>query len=465
MSLVCAIDSQVAPQVAGGTETALLSLISSLGKLDTHERFVLLGLKRFGEHLRPYMGQNQSLYTWPNQYTWFHPEHSTPLFMGPKWRRLRKLSGPMEGIIKWAHGFYAAGQPLGPRAARLMGKLGSFGPLVPPAYRFYVGLRAPGLRPLSSNKADAILRSRGVSVVHFPYPLHFPTGLPFVYEPWGLPHLHHPEHFRNGEPEWMDALFRSGCEDAAMVVTATHWVKQDIVSRYRIPAERIAVIPRLPIGVTESLAAWPDLSKWNLPHHFALFPAMTWPTKNHLGLLRGLARLRDSYGQVLHVVFTGRQEESQWRRIQEQIQTLSLSEQVHFLGPVPFADLQILFRTARFLVFPSVFEGLGLPLLEAFHYGLPVVASRAACIPEVVGDAAILFDPTDDDSIAQALRKAIREPDLLTELGQRGSARLREHFPSHETIANMFISCYRHAAGATLNSTQQRLLHEITGRS
>jgi glycosyltransferase involved in cell wall biosynthesis len=413
-ALTCAIDAQISPDVAGGTETALLSLIGALGRMPTEERFVVIGMTDHGPRLAPFLGPNQTLMIWPERYCWYTPagaRHRTPDATSRRkpgvWRRIGKLVAERHGTRR---------------------------------------------------RADARLRPHGASVVHFPYPHHFPTTLPFVYEPWGLPHVHFPQHFAPGEPEWMDRLYRGGCEEAALVVTATRWVKKDIVASYGIAPEKVAVIPRVPAAPAQPAA--PPAARPGLPADFALFPAMTWPTKNHIGLLRALARLRDAHGVKLHVVCTGRPYKPHWNEILAERAALKLGDQVHFLGAVSGAELTSLFRAARFLVFPSLFEGLGLPPLEAFQHGLPVVASNAGGIPEVVGEAALLFDPESEESLVGALLKAVREPGLLAELRARGTARLERFSPVK--MAKMFVTCYRHAARAPLSEEQGALLSEMT---
>jgi glycosyltransferase involved in cell wall biosynthesis len=113
-------------------------------------------------------------------------------------------------------------------------------------------------------------------------------------------------------------------------------------------------------------------------------------------------------------------------------------------------------------VHPSKFEGLGLPPVEAFQRGVPVLASTAACIPEVVGDAALAFDPDDVDAITAALKRAVEEPELLAELQRRGSARVDAFFPAPATLARMFATVYRKAAGAPLDAAGEALLTEMT---
>jgi glycosyltransferase involved in cell wall biosynthesis len=386
---LCAIDAQISPTVAGGTETHVALQLDALAK-HSGERFVVLGRQGEAEQLRPLIGANMDLVEYPCRYAW----------------------GPSEQ------------------------------------------------ERLSASENDALLKARGVGLVHFPYPQHFATDLPFVYEPWGLPHHHFPELYSQEEAAWIEALFRDGCGRAAMVITATRWVKRDLMAAYGLPSSRIAVLPRVPLPGPQTLdpSTLPD----DLPEGFALFPGVTWPTKNHLGLLRAIARLRDVHGVRLDLICTGRTKKPMFPLIKDALKELRLKSQVRFLGPIPRQDLEALFRRASFLVHPSKFEGLGLPLVEAMRFGLPIVASNAACIPEVVGDAALLFDPDDPEAMALALKKALADPRLLEDLRHNGQRRLQSHFPDHQGLATRFVAIYKCAAGRALTSEERGLIEQMT---
>ena len=259
----------------------------------------------------------------------------------------------------------------------------------------------------------------------------------------------------------MDGLFSRGCRKAAMVVTATRWVKQDIIAKYGIRPERIAVIPRLPRFDHADQFMDRDKALAGLPETFALFPSATWVTKNHTRLIRAIARLRDEHGVSVNLVCTGRTDTPESEQINSEIRRHNLESQVQFLGVVPVERLNTLYKNAKFLVHPSIFEGLGLPLLEAFHNGLPVLASTAACIPEVVGDAALLFDPFDEADITLALLEVTRKPEILDDLRIKGTHRIEHGFPSLGKIVKMFDAIYRHAAKVSLNNEQKKLLDEM----
>ena len=114
---------------------------------------------------------------------------------------------------------------------------------------------------------------------------------------------------------------------------------------------------------------------------------------------------------------------SKYAALRRTVHRYKLHKHVRFFGFVPDATLAILYRLARVFVFPSLYEGFGLPPLEAMVHGLPVIASAATCLPEVCGDAALLVDPLDTDAIAAALARVLGEPELARELVGRGRAR------------------------------------------
>ena len=117
------------------------------------------------------------------------------------------------------------------------------------------------------------------------------------------------------------------------------------------------------------------------------------------------------------------------------------------LGSIPSDDLVAMFGAAWVLVFPSLFEGIGMPLLEAMQYGLPVIASNVTCLPEVAGDAALYLDPLRVDAIADALLAAHQRPDLLEHRRRAAPAALARY--DWPRAARTYVACYRAVAGAT----------------
>src|SRR5262249_42109345 len=151
------------------------------------------------------------------------------------------------------------------------------------------------------------------------------------------------------------------------------------------------------------------------------YPAITWPHKNHIALLKALAVLREK-GTIIPLVASGHQQEF-YRTIEQWIRQLHLQDQVRFVGFVDSIELQCLYRLCRGLAFPSKFEGWGLPVTEAFSLGVPVACSNVTSLPEVAGDAALLFDPDQPEQIADAVYKIWTDDTLRATLVQRGKDR------------------------------------------
>jgi glycosyltransferase involved in cell wall biosynthesis len=426
-----AINAQVNPGNPGGAESAIQGMIAHFEhETRADDRLVLLATERYAPAFRQLARPRQEVMVWPFQQVAYAPFRT----MTHRWQRVQR------------------------RAGRL-----GFG--VDAVHRLYWHASRSLARPPSAAQADRALRARGVEVVHFPYAVHFETSLPFLYEPLDLQHRHFPALFSEGEIRWRDTIYRRGCERARLIVTGTRYTKHDIVNEYGIDPARIAVIP-----IRSAVPATPPTpdrvarvrQTYGLPERFLLYPAMAFPHKNHLRLFEALAVLRDTHAIVLPLVCTGRVYESHTPVLERAIARLGLNDQVMSLGPVPTDDLIGLFGAAWALVFPSLFEGIGMPVLEALQFGLPVIASNASCLPEVAGEAAIFFDPTSVDAIVGALRQAYEHPELLTHSLEAAPATLARF--SWPEAARTYFACYRAAADQTLTAEEQSLYDEAISR-
>lgn len=383
------------------------------------------------------------------------------------------IPSSMQGVsrfefIKWRNGQLASGywrqRPAmrGQRIRRLFGKHDYLFDLGIDLYRS-ARYGADRSNDIASN--DQALRNHRVAAVHFPAPQLFRTSLPFLYEPWDLQYLHYPDFFPAEERAWRDRTYRLGCETSALVVTATHWTKNDIVEKFGIPPKKIAAIPRNSLITAIELDDHKRqelLEASNIPADFMFYPAMCFEHKNHIRLLQALSLLRDRDGLKLNLVLSGRIHKPFWPQVQSEIERLRLSDQVTVLGGVNEELLTALFMSASFLIFPSLFEGLGLPILEAFRHSLPVLAAAETCIPEVVGDAAILFDGCDVDAIAAAIANAVENPDQLSALIPAGHRRLDQFRWDRAGVA--FAACYKQIMQEPLNDVERVALQESIGQ-
>jgi glycosyltransferase involved in cell wall biosynthesis len=171
-------------------------------------------------------------------------------------------------------------------------------------------------------------------------------------------------------------------------------------------------------------------------------------------LLEALALIRAREDVAIPVVCPGTKNRH-FGRIERRMRELGLGDTTHFPGFVSPLELRGLYQLATALVFPSRFEGWGLPICEAFSAGLPVAASSATSVPDLVGDAGLLFDPDDPEEMAASVLRLWRDPVLRQTLASRGAARAEVLTFDH--TARLFRAHYRRLCGAAL-STEDRIL-------
>ncbi|NPV68474.1 MAG: glycosyltransferase family 4 protein [Anaerolineae bacterium] len=306
--------------------------------------------------------------------------------------------------------------------------------------------------------SDGAIEQAGIGLMHFVTQNGFLTDIPSIYQPWDLQHLHLPELFTQAEINSREIRYRRFCHQAAAVAVASRWARVDLLHHYRLPEDKVIVVPMASVLAAYTPPTADDLAqtarKFALPERFIFYPAQTWPHKNHLSLLDALASLRAD-GLTVPLVCTGTLNEF-YPRIAAHVRRLGLEQQVRFLGYVAPADIQCLYRLAEAVVIPSRFESWGLPVSEAFMAGVPVAASTATSLPELVGDAGLLFDPTQPAEIAAAVRCLWVNEALRCTLIRRGIERARLF--SWERTARIFRAHYRRITGRQLTEEDRALV-------
>lgn len=215
---------------------------------------------------------------------------------------------------------------------------------------------------------------------------------------------------------------------AARVISISEWTKQLCMERLGISGERIDVVYHgvdleqfRPIGDADTLEQ--VRKRYDLPERYLLFLGSTLPVKNVGRLVGAFARLcqRGDFEDYRLVIAGGQG----WGHdaVLEAVNRLGVAGRVSFPGFVRGADLPALYSAATLFVVPSLYEGFGIPILESFACGTPVIASNASCLPEVAGDAALLFDPNDEEDLAGALERALSDDALRERMVRRGLER------------------------------------------
>lgn len=423
-----AINAQLNPGGgSGGTVTVLRALAALASLEDGPEEYVFVGPHDSAEWLRSILPPRQTVVRGPA------PVEPGPDRLEPFKRALGPLRPAARGLRRFLNTTVQT-------AEEATSGLASSKSLAPPRPRnFYEGL--------------------GCDVIHFPFQSYEPCNLPTVYNPHDLQHLHHPEFFTPPEVARREALHPLACRAAHTVAVASEFVKRDVVECYHVAPEKVQVIPWAPPPLPEASSVV-DIStlreKYGLSERsFAFYPAMTWEHKNHVRLLEALAVLRDRAGLEVRFVFTGHKTEF-WPRVERRMNELKLAGQVSFLGLIPREELSAFYRAAQFVFVPTLFEAASAPLFESWQHGAPVACSSVTSLPEQAAGAALLFDPSDVETIAAALARMATDEELRGELRRRGASRLEDF--SLERTAKAYRAVYRRAAGLSLCEEDRHLL-------
>jgi glycosyltransferase involved in cell wall biosynthesis len=213
------------------------------------------------------------------------------------------------------------------------------------------------------------------------------------------------------------------------VIAVSESGKQDIVHFAQVPENRVEVIPEAADSAvyyprTDAVALAQVQSRYGISAPYLLYVArIEHPGKNHVRLIRAFSRLKaEGLLPGVQLVLAG----SDWsgaEAVHAEAARSPFAADIRFTGFVRSSDLPLLYSGAETFVFPSLYEGFGLPLLEAMQCGVPVACSNTSSLPEVAGDAAVMFDPSDECAIAAALESLCTDPERRKLYVERGLAR------------------------------------------
>ena len=240
---------------------------------------------------------------------------------------------------------------------------------------------------------------------------------------------HSPDNLRPSHQRYMTCFSPQFARYSTRIATVSEFSKRDIAETYHLPPEKIDVVydgahaDYRPLSIEEQART---REHYTQGHPYFLFVSTIIKRKNLATLLRAFDRFRESDTRDMRLVVVGHR--VWWQdELKAAYDTMRHQEDVLFVGRADSGELARLMGSATALAYPSLFEGFGIPILEAFHSEIPVVTSNCTSMPEVAGDAALLVEPTDADALADALSRLATDDDLRRQLIARGRIQ-RERF-------------------------------------
>ena len=225
---------------------------------------------------------------------------------------------------------------------------------------------------------------------------------------------------------WWRLQYRYVCRCADRFLAVSEFTKREMVDILHIPPEKIAVVPcacsseMRPVADPASLVVLRE--KYRLPERFVLFVGNFNPRKNLERLIRAFDRAKGE-GLIHHLVIAG---EQGWKFDRTAaLRGIRHSRDIHFTGYVPDGDMPTLYSAAELFAFPTLYEGFGIPVLEAQACGTPVLTSNGSSLPEVGGEGAVYVDPYDTEGICAGMRHVLDNPEIAQQLVQKGLANVQ----------------------------------------
>ena len=314
------------------------------------------------------------------------------------------------------------------------------------------------IRSVPSKVYNALLRDIGTAppvdtlarirpdLAFFPNYTVFPmrARVPKVVVVYDLSFRRHPDMFTARTRRFLDRWVPRSMESADAVVAISEFTRQEIISTYSVDPEKLVVVP---CGIDPNLFRRTSdeivdatLHRYGIVRGYVLTVGTIEPRKNLLGLLEAFRSLPASIKQRHPLVIVGGKG---WRDnaiVHELDAMAAAGEPVHRLGYVADADLPALYGGAGVFAYPTLYEGFGLPVLEAMACGAPVVTSNTSSLPEVAGSAAVLTDPTDNQEVASAIESVVSSPSRSETLAAAGIDRAKRY--TWDTSATVLLDLF-----------------------
>jgi len=340
-------------------------------------------------------------------------------------------------------------------------KMSEFGPL--PGNFHSVPLAEPDHTFAGYVDFRAAVRRLQFDVVHIPHLFWMPRGLgcPYVLTVHDLlEHMYGSRNLSSLRRSLHFYLTRRVLRGSARVMAVSQFTKNEIHKLLAIPDERIEVVynaidERFLRGHASDADRALIAQRYQVNYPFLLYAGAIRPHKNVVRIIEAFSALKSELAKEgrfedLKLIIIG-DDMSNNPRLRRTVVSGGVQNDVRFLGFVPIEVLRIFYDVAKIFVFPSLYEGFGLPPLEAMAHGTPVVTSNTSSLPEVVGNAALMVNPENVFEIRRALHKALLDPTTRERMKQRGYEQAQRF--SWEISVSRILEIYREVAGARVART------------
>lgn len=246
--------------------------------------------------------------------------------------------------------------------------------------------------------------------------------IPTVVTIHDVSYLYYPEEFLKNDLYKLTHWTAAAVARSKQIIAVSKTTKKDLLKHYQIEEDKVSVIYN---GFTKLNAENPDrnpIEAYNLKNNkYILYVGTLQPRKNINILIRAFKNVQEKHSS-LKLVIVGKKG-WMWKTIFEEVEDLQLTESIIFTGYIPDAEVAELYKHALVFVLPSLYEGFGIPILEAMSQRCPVIASYRSSLPEIAGEACLYFDPADPEALATKIESIIQDPQLRNDLIQKGIER------------------------------------------
>lgn len=295
-----------------------------------------------------------------------------------------------------------------------------------------------------------IIKKEKIDLMHFPHwnvPIFYPDPFILTLHDLTMFHFPRPEATTLGPIKfWFKdkvhrLVIKSAAKKAKHIITASEFTRYDVHKTLKVPLEKMTTVYQEPLINSELRMSDEevDLANFGISKPYVLYVGSAYPHKNLEGLLKAWKIFEDKYDNGYQLVLAGK-EDHFYKNLKSKIIN---SKSVVTTGFVSDQELGLLYKKASLYVFPSLYEGFGLPPLEAMAHNVPVVSSNAACLPEVLGEGALYFDPTNHEEMAVVMWQGLTDQNVRFELKNRAKEELGRY--SWERAAKQISDIYKKA--------------------